>query len=147
VTCYLLDVNVLIALAWPQHVHHEAAHRWFAKIGNKSFATCSITQLGFVRISTNPKIIADAVTCKQACVLLSSVTGLTGHHYWQEKIPPDKMEDLRAIAIVGHRQVTDAYLIGLARQHQGKLATFDGGVFELANAKKERTLVELLDPR
>ena len=146
-TCYLLDANVLIALAWPQHVHHETAHRWFTKIGNKSFATCAITQLAFIRISSNPKIIDEAVTAVQACALLSAVTKLRGHQYWQEKIEPERMEDLRGIAIVGHRQVTDAYLIGLARQHQGKLATFDRGVEELANARKSKSLVELLYPK
>jgi uncharacterized protein len=147
VTCYLLDANVLIALAWPQHVHHEAAHRWFAKVGGKSFATCAVTQLAFVRISANPKIITDAVTCAQACSLLGKVTQLSGHHYWPEKIALEQMNELRNIAIVGHRQATDAYLIGLAHQHQGKVATFDRGVAELANAMKANASVELIDPR
>lgn len=145
--CYLLDANVLIALAWPQHVHHEAAHRWFASVGANSFATCTVTQLAFVRISSNPKIIAEAVPCAQACNLLNTVTELDGHQYWQEKKSPEQSDELRGVAIVGHRQVTDAYLLALTREHQGRLATFDRGVLELANAIAAKNLVELIDPR
>jgi uncharacterized protein len=148
VTGYLLDANVLIALAWPHHVHHEAAHRWFAKTGRDAFATCAVTQLAFVRISSNPAIIADAVAPAEACKLLGAVTRLSGHRYWPEAVPPEEIEEMRSIALVGHRQVTDAYLLGLARHHQGRLATFDRGMRDLANGVKgARSLVELLDPR
>ena len=57
---YLLDVNVLIALAWDDHVHHDRAHAWFRRLANESFATCNVTQSGFVRVSLNP----DAVHCQ-----------------------------------------------------------------------------------
>jgi hypothetical protein len=47
---YLLDINVLIALAWCNHIHHEDARRWFARKGAAGFRTCPISQTGFVRI-------------------------------------------------------------------------------------------------
>jgi uncharacterized protein len=148
VTTYLLDVNVLIALAWPQHVHHKAAHRWFAGTGRYSWATCAVTQLAFVRISSNPAIIAEAVAPAQACKVLRAITELTGHRYWLEAVAPDQIDELQSLAIVGHRQVTDAYLMGLARHHAGCLATFDRGLKELAGSiKGSRPQVELLDSR
>jgi predicted nucleic acid-binding protein len=54
-SAFLLDTNLLIALAWPQHVHHGEAHAWFGKVARGAWATCPITQLGFIRISSNPK--------------------------------------------------------------------------------------------
>ena len=51
---HLLDINVLVALFDSAHVHHEAAHRWFANVGNASWATCPITENGFVRVVSIP---------------------------------------------------------------------------------------------
>jgi uncharacterized protein len=145
---YLLDVNVLIALAWPQHIHHEAAHRWFAQTGGKSWATCAITQLAFVRISSNPGIIADAVSPTEAAKVLLAITQLAGHTFWPQAPALDQIEEMQSLAIVGHRQVTDAYLLGVARHHNGRLATFDRGLRDLAaGTKTARANIELLEAR
>ena len=56
VSVSLLDVNVLLALAWPTHVHHLAAHRWFAENHDAGWATCPLTQLGFVRLAMQPAV-------------------------------------------------------------------------------------------
>lgn len=130
----LLDVNVLIALAWPQHVHHAAAHRWFAARGRGAWATCALTQLAFVRISSNPKIIDAAVAPTAANAALVQIASLSGHQYWENLPPPAGAAALSSVAVAGHRQVTDAYLIALAVHHRGRLVTFDKAVPALAAA-------------
>jgi uncharacterized protein len=126
----LLDVNMLIALAWPSHVHHVAAQAWFGEQAQHGWSTCPLTQCAFVRISSNPKIIPDAVTPREALTLLAASVRHKAHVFW-----PDDLS-LRDSAIptgllIGHRQVTDAYLLGLAIQHDGRLVTLDAGVAAL----------------
>lgn len=145
---YLLDVNVLIALAWPQHIHHQAAHNWFKTTGRESWATCAITQLAFIRISSNPGIIAEAVAPAEAVDVLRNITKVSGHRYLDKAVAVDQIDELYNLAVLGHRQVTDAYLLGLARHHKGRLATFDRGIKELAmSTKVSRGNVEFLDGR
>jgi len=130
----LLDVNVLIALAWPQHVHHAAAHRWFESKSRGAWATCAITQLAFVRISSNPRIIPEAVSPRSAHAALAQLITLPDHIYWELLPSPASSVSLMAVPVVGHRQVTDAYLIDLARHHGGSLVTFDKAMLTLAAA-------------
>jgi uncharacterized protein len=139
VTVHLLDTNVLIALAWPQHVHHGEAHTWFSKVGREAWSTCPITQLGFIRISSNPKIIPDAVSPHEALAVLKEIIALAGHQFWADTIAPADSPLLSSLALVGHRQVTDAYLLALAQHRKGKLATFDGGLSELIQVQKDRS--------
>jgi uncharacterized protein len=128
---YLLDVNVLLALAWPNHVHHREAQTWFASKRAGGFRTCPITQTGFVRISSNPAFTAEAVTPVEALALLDTMAQLPGHEFW-----PDDLALRDAVAglptVTGHRQVTDAYLVALAVAHGGVLATLDRAVLALA---------------
>jgi toxin-antitoxin system PIN domain toxin len=146
VSAYLLDTNLLIALAWPQHVHHAQAHDWFRKVGNKAWATCPFTQVAFIRISSNPKIIPDAVSPREALAMLQQIIALPHHRFWHDAVAPVNAAVFTTLSLVGHRQVTDAYLLALAQHHKGKLATFDKGVAELIPAPKDRpryvTLVE-----
>jgi toxin-antitoxin system PIN domain toxin len=139
---YLLDVNVLIALAWPSHVHHHEAQDWFGRVRKSGFRTCPLTQTGFVRISCNPKFTPDAVSPADAMALLDRITALPQHAFW-----PDDLvlgEALRAERLlIGHRQISDAYLVALASAHRGVLATFDRGVLSLSGAAKHGA-VELL---
>lgn len=137
-TSHLLDVNVLIALAWPQHVHHNAAHRWFERVGTKAWATCPLTQLAFVRISSNRRIIPEAVTPHDAAALLESMTALPNHRFWSDDLPALPALKSSGIALTGHRQVSDVYLLALARKHGGKLATFDRGIAELGPQRQQQ---------
>ncbi len=130
-TTYLLDVNVLIALAWPLHVHHAVAHDWFEKNGQKSWATCPLTQLAFVRISSNAKIIPSAVSPRAAATMLNDITALPGHVFWTDDLPLNDLSTFNSSGFVGHRQVTDAYLIELAKHRKGKVATLDAGLADL----------------
>jgi toxin-antitoxin system PIN domain toxin len=138
---YLLDVNLLIALAWPSHVHYRAAQRWFAKKRSAGFRTCPLTQIGFVRISSNPKFTPDAVSPHEALTMLDRVTLMPEHKFWPADLAlSDAIAKLEPI--VGHRQITDAYLLALARSRHGILATLDRGTLALAGENKPG--VELL---
>lgn len=127
----LLDVNVLIALAWPLHVHHVIAHAWFERVGHKSWSTCPLTQLAFVRISSNAKIISTAVSPRAAVQALGEMVALAGHVFWADDLRVNDLASFTSNALVGHRQVTDAYLIELAKRHKGKVATLDAGLADL----------------
>ena len=144
-SAHLLDVNVLIALAWPQHVHHSAAHEWFKGARHEAWATCPVTQLAFVRISSNSKIIAEAVTPRQAHDLLKRIIALPGHEFWPDDVEPAAAATFSSTALVGHRQVSDAYLLALAMHHSGKVATFDGGVAELLPLQGRERHVTIID--
>ena len=140
-TICLLDVNVLLALAWPQHVHHGPAHDWFRQSGSKAWATCPITQLAFIRISSNPKIIADAVNPRSARELLQRIVALPNHAFWPDDVSPIAAQTLDLTALAGHRQVMAAYLLALAERHRGALATFDRGIAELAGQASAHRVV------
>lgn len=118
----LLDTNVLLALAWPNHQHHAAAHRWFGAEAKHGWATCALTQLAFVRLSSNPAFTRCAVSPTAAAELLAQYCLERGHRFWDS--PPAADPGLYRAA-VGHQQVTDAWLVEVARQHGGRLVTFD----------------------
>lgn len=114
---YLLDSNVLIALATPEHSQNARAATWFRK-GHR-FATCPITQGSLIRFHLRAGVEA---TAKSARLLLESISSLPRHEFWPDDVSYLKMATK---GIVGQRQVTDAYLVMLAREHGGLLATLD----------------------
>lgn len=114
-TTYLLDANVLIALAVPQHVHHERCDRWLASIA--SFATCPITQGAVVRF-----LVRSGELASDAQRWLEAVAARTDHAFWPDAIP-FAATDLTDVS--GHRQVTDAYLRSLALARGSLVATLD----------------------
>lgn len=124
----LLDVSVLVALAWPNHVHHRAAHRWFERAARAGWATSSIVELGFVRVSSNARVIASAVTPQEAAALLRRITALPHHRFWADDVRFAESPEVALARVAGHQQVTDAHLVGLAVRHGGRMATFDRGV-------------------
>jgi toxin-antitoxin system PIN domain toxin len=121
-------VNVLVALAWPNHIHHESALEWFRDHQAGGWATCPLTQSGFVRVSSNHRIIPEAKTPAEAMVILKRITELTHHVFWVDDIDLAHSKLLVPERIQGYRQVTDAHLVALAIRHRGQLATFDSGV-------------------
>lgn len=122
-TGYLLDVNVLIALSDPMHVHHESAHRWFSKNGRRAWATCPITENGFVRIASHPNYPNRPGDAAAVLVILRKLCRAPGHRFWPDDI--SLRDILDSVAVLPHSLITDAYLLGLAVYRQGKLATFD----------------------
>lgn len=122
----LLDVNVLLALVWPNHQFHERAARWYEQSGRKGWSSCAVTQLGFVRLSSNPAFTVEAKTPVEATLMLEQLTRHKGHRYLSDT-PPPSADPFRSLAarILGHAQVTGAYLLSVALHHGVPLATFD----------------------
>jgi toxin-antitoxin system PIN domain toxin len=128
----LLDINILTALLWPTHEHHEAAHRWFGSRGDAAWATCSLTQLGFVRIVANPAFSPDALSPLEALALLGENLVHPVHEFWADRLQvPAAVKGIEP-RLQGHKQLTDAYLLALAHRRKGVLATFDRGLRILA---------------
>lgn len=136
----LLDVNVLLALAWPNHQHHGAAHKWFGNRSASGWATCALTQLGFIRLCSNPSFTAAPVAPKDAAELLAQMAKAPKHHFWTS--PPAAEAALYQRAM-GHQQVNDAYLVAIAEHHKGQVATFDRPL--LAHARRPG-IVEAIPP-
>ncbi|NJK62631.1 MAG: VapC toxin family PIN domain ribonuclease [Synechococcaceae cyanobacterium SM2_3_1] len=128
---FLLDLNLLIALAWPSHIHHRLAQVWFRENRSLGWSTCPLTQTGFIRISSNPKFIDGAVSPSEAIGLLQQVTQAEDHKFWPDTLDFTQGSEMGTLQIIGHRQVTDAYLLALAIHHHGKLATLDQAIAAL----------------
>ena len=131
---WLLDANLLIALTHAAHVHHAEAHAWFAAVAKRRWATCALTQLAFVRLSSNPRVVGETITPSQAMQALRTMAAQALHEYWSDAPEPIGLAPLSNAALVGHRQVTDAYLLGLAAQRGECLATLDRGLASFAAA-------------
>lgn len=117
---HLLDGNVLIALVSDSHVHHVAASAWFAGHG-QPFATCPITQATLLRLLMR----LAAWPVQQALAVLGGITAHPQHRFWPDTL---NYQSIAWVGVLGHRQVTDAYLAALARHHAGRLVTFDSGL-------------------
>ena len=130
-TVHLLDLNLLIAMAWPSHIHHRQAHTWFAANASSGWATCPFTECGFVRLSCNPRVTPEAVPPQQAIALLKEIVNLPHHVFWPDAIPLISEKIIPTDLLTGHRQITDAYLLGLAIFNKGRLATLDRGIAHL----------------
>jgi toxin-antitoxin system PIN domain toxin len=118
----LLDANVLIALVVADHVHHDAAEAWFAAAGD-TFATCPVTQGSLIRL-----LVRQGQTAETAVTLLAALTAHPRHEFWPDNA---SFESVPLRGVIGHRQVTDAYLAHLATERLGRLATFDQGLAKL----------------
>lgn len=125
---YLLDVNVLVALFDPGHIHHEPAHSWFAEACAGGWATCPLTENGFVRVISNPAYPGRRTAVADAVARLRQFTASGGHTHWPDDVSILQAGSLDASHLTGHREVTDAYLLALAKHHGGSLATFDRSV-------------------
>jgi toxin-antitoxin system PIN domain toxin len=128
---YLLDANVLVALAWPAHVAHDRVGRWFSRHSHAGWATCPFTEAAFVRILSNPSFSPNALTPANALFVLEQNLELPEHRFWPDSISFIEATNHLSGRITGHQQVTDAYLVALATHHHGKLATLDRGITHL----------------
>jgi toxin-antitoxin system PIN domain toxin len=122
----LPDVNVLLSLVWANHPHHNAAHGWFARDAPGGWASCQLTQIGFLRLSLNPQIVGVALDCQAALALLAGLMAHPNHQFVDlaPTITANPFDEL-VPRIVGHQQVTDATLLQFARFHGMKLVTLD----------------------
>jgi uncharacterized protein len=123
---YLLDVNVLLALGYEEHVHHPRAEQWFNTLqmaaNSATLATCAITELGFVRVATSKAALAENVNLaredlkrlktKKSFVFLNDWLDVDRLPGWVEK----------------SKHVTDGHLLALATVHRAPLVTLDTGI-------------------
>ncbi|MBM4378001.1 MAG: hypothetical protein FJ086_01645 [Deltaproteobacteria bacterium] len=136
----LPDVNVLLAVAWPNHQHHAVATAWFGAAAGKGWATCALTELAFVRLSSNPAFTRQAVSPATALELLAQLKQVGKHRAWDE-LPGAGL--LKGLTLAGHQQVMDAYLLRLAEAKRGTFVTFDRGARAFARDARH---VLLLSP-
>ncbi len=122
---HLLDVNVLVALFDPAHIHHEAAHEWFGASSSAGWATCPLTENGLVRVISNPAYPGRRTTVVDAVNRLRRFTKSETHAFWPDDVSLLDTHSIDASHLSGHRQITDAYLLALAVQRSAALATFD----------------------
>jgi uncharacterized protein len=118
----LLDANVLVALCAADHVHHDLAAAWFVQT-EEPFATTPITQGSALRF-----LLREGIDAAGAMEVLGSVTGHRRHEFWSHDVP---FTTATLRGVIGHRQVTDAYLAYQARRRGARLATLDRGLVAL----------------
>jgi toxin-antitoxin system PIN domain toxin len=141
----LLDLNVLIALTDPQHLHHQKAWNWFTSSGRENWAICPLTEMGFLRVTTNPVFRPGPRTMQHAIAILHTLKGYPGYCYWGID-KSDSWVTLTArfaARILGHQQVTDAYLLGIAIKENAVLVTFDRGIKYMAGTEFSRNVLIL----
>jgi hypothetical protein len=122
VSTFLVDGNVLIALTVVDHIHHDVAIEWF-EADEPDLATCPITEGTLLRF-----LLREGQAAVDAMAVLDALRARDWHSFWPDVIP---YESAHLIGVIGHRQVTDAYLVALARYHGGRVATLDKGLAAL----------------
>ena len=127
----LLDVNVLLALLDADHVDHLRARRWLETEIDNGWASCAITQNGFVRIVSQPRY-PSPIPPAQALDLLGHACATPHHRFWPCDVTVLDAAAVDRERVHGPRQVTDAYLLALAVQHEGRFVTFDRSVVRSA---------------
>lgn len=137
---FLLDINVLIALMDPAHVVHGRAHEWFAASGSRSWASCPITENGVVRIVGHPRYPNSPGSPAAVAALLAGLVALPGHEFWPDDISLLDGRRVHGARLLHSSQVTDTYLLALARKHGGALASFDAHLGTSAAVQGEAAL-------
>ena len=123
---HLLDVSVLLALADSKHVAHDKASDWFHNRPDVSWATCPLTENGFVRIMSQPAYQNVDLNAEQVRQLLTTMCALPGHQFWPDAISIRNLSLLPKLP--GFRQLTDLYLLALATKRQARFATLDARI-------------------
>ncbi len=123
----LFDVNVLLALFDPGHIHHQPAQGWRLTHKSQGWATCPLTQNGLARIISKPGY-QRPIALTTAISMLGAQLSQADHEFWPDdvSIADDQLFDRSFI--LGPNQITDVYLMGLAVKHGGRLVTFDRGL-------------------
>lgn len=127
----LLDVNVLIALLDSAHVHHGAATGWLNQQLHHGWASCPITQAGCIRIMAQPAY-PGALRAADVAARLAEAAAGPAHAFWPAAVDLLAPGSLDWARVLGHRQVTDAYLLAVAVQQGGRLVTLDRRIQHLA---------------
>lgn len=138
----LLDVNVLIALLDAGHIHHVLATSWLEREIGHGWASCPVTQNGCVRIMSQPAY-PGALPAIRVAERLAEASASPDHEFWPADVNLLEKKFFDWSRIMGHRQVTDAYLLALAVRHGGRLVTLDKRITPeaVAGAGDEHLLV------
>lgn len=137
----LLDANVLLALAWPNHPFHRRALGRIDLRGEVRWGTCLLTQVAFVRLSSNPAAIPGAKSPAAAGQMLQTMMQDADHVFLEARKSRQSQLGVLLQRCQGHNQVNDAFLIWLASIHGATVLTFDAPLRHLAT---EQDLVELI---
>lgn len=135
----LLDVNVLLALSWESHVHHERAHARFAEVD--SWCTTAITELGLIRLLMTEAVVGRTVRWPEAVGQVRALRQGEGWSWISDDVSPATWR-VDGHSMRGRRQVTDLQLVNIAAANDCSLATFDAGIIQLLRPQ-ERHFVEL----
>jgi uncharacterized protein len=142
---HLLDANALIALAWPTHEHHPRMTSWFRQHARAGWASTALTQSAFVRIVSQPAFSGRAIAIGEVAELLLRNTAHPKHRLVALDFGFADVLGACTGGILGHRQITDAWLLTAAIRSGMKLLTFDAGIAQLlANAQERSKHVTLL---
>lgn len=123
----LLDVNVLVALLDRAHVHHSRARSWFTGQAPRGWASCPLTQNGFIRVLSQPKYPKPVATSR-AIELLQSAAATELHEFWPADVSLLDESTINRDRVHGPKQLTGLYLLSLAVSKGGCLATFDQSI-------------------
>src|SRR5262245_352498 len=123
----LLDVSVLLALFDAGHIQHQRAIAWCRANAKAGWASCPLTQNGFVRIVCQPKYPRPA-RLRDALGVLRQQIAEADHEFWPDDISITDAELFDPAFILGPSQIADVYLLGLAVNNGGWLVTFDRGI-------------------
>ena len=135
---HLLDANALIALGWPTHEHHPSMLRWFRQHARAGWATTALTQSAFVRIVSQPAFSGRSIAISEVAELLLRNTAHPRHRLVAMDFGFADVLGACTGGILGHRQITDAWLLTAAVRSGMKLLTFDSGISQLLSNAQER---------
>lgn len=137
----LLDVSMLLALADRLHVHHAKAEAWRASNVQHAWASCPLTQNGFVRIVSG-RTYANSMHLPDAVVLMRQLTARPDHEFWPDDLSLFDPAHVDLSRLLSPRQSTDVYLLALAVAHGGRLVTLDTGIsYQAARSATSEHLV------
>lgn len=123
----LLDVNVLIALLDAGHVHHAMALTWLEREVDQGWASCPLTQNGCIRIMSQPNYPAP-LPASEVAARLAEAAATPHHEFWPADVSLLDSTWIDWSKVLGHRQVTDVYLLALAVRHNGRFVTFNRNI-------------------
>jgi toxin-antitoxin system PIN domain toxin len=130
-TVRLLDVNLLVSLLDSAHVHNPIATKWFEAVAAvEGWASCPITEMGFIRVVSHVSYPNLRVTPSMAAESLNSFKKAFSdvHQFWPDSVSLSDHKLFRLSVLTGARQTTDTYLAGLAFDKGARFATLDGGI-------------------
>jgi uncharacterized protein len=138
---YLLDVNVFVALLAENHIHHQLVTEWFNASPSLPWAICPFTEAGFLRNATAPR--PGQITMSEATAVLARMAQHPGYHYLPISADWHTLCNPFFRRLYGTKQVTDAYLLGLAMRDGLALVTLDQAVVHLAGDEHRKHVLLL----